>query len=132
MLYLQRVLAAVEVVPGVRRATYHAVPIATGLISQTTVSVPGFVVSAEEMVAGQNRVGPRFADTLGLRLIAGRDLRPGDEASSSAPVLVNERFARHFYRDVDVVGRTFLADGREYSIVGVASDATITALRLGT
>ena len=87
--YLQSVLTAVEALPGVRRATYHAVPIATGLVSQTAVRIPGFAGSAEETVVGQNRVGPRFADTLGLRVIAGRDLRPGDEYSASTALSTN-------------------------------------------
>jgi predicted permease len=39
--YLRRILAAAETVPGVRAATYHAVPIGTGLVSQTSVRVPG-------------------------------------------------------------------------------------------
>jgi predicted permease len=121
--YLRRALAAIEALPGVRMATFHAVPIATGLISQTAVTVAGFGGAADQMVTGQNRVGPRFAETLGLRLIAGRDLRHGDETSSPRASIVNERFAHHFFPTKDVIGRTFLLGRQEYSIVGVVADA---------
>ena len=80
--YLQRVLTAIDAMPGVRRATYHAVPIASGLVSQTAVTVPRFSGTADEKTAGQNRVGPWFAEALGLRLIAGRDLNAGDATSA--------------------------------------------------
>ena len=132
MEYLRRVLAATEALPGVRMATYHAVPIATGLISQTAVGVPGFEAPADQMVTGQNRVGPRFAQTLGLRLLAGRDIRNGDDTSSSHIAVVNERFARHFFQTVDVVGKTFLLGRQEYSIVGVVADAHDRSVRQPT
>jgi predicted permease len=121
--YLRRVIAATEALPGITSATYNAVPIATGLVSQTSVSVPGFVGPADQMVTGRNRVGPRFVETLGLRLIAGRDFRPGDDASSPRVAIVNERFARHFFQNADVLGRTFLIGGQEHLVVGVVADA---------
>jgi predicted permease len=125
MAYLRRVIAAAEALPGVRSATYNAVALATGVVSQTGVSIPGVVASSDQMVTGQNRVGPRFAETVGLRLIAGRDLTAEDQASQRRVAVVNERFARQFFQTIDVLGRTFTLshDRQEYAIVAVVADA---------
>ena len=121
--YLRRVLDAAESLPGVRAATYHAVPIATGLISQNSVTIPGFAGTAEQLMTGQNRVGPRFVETLGLTLIAGRDFRRGDELATPRAAIVNERFARQFFKTTDVLGRTFALGRDRCSIVGVVASA---------
>jgi len=119
-IYLRRILAAAEALPGVRAATYHAVPIGTGVVSQNSVRVSGHD-TADQMVIGQNRVGPRFAEALGLRLLRGRDLKIGDEAAANA--LVNERFARTFFVGTDVLGGTFSIGNQRYTIVGLVADA---------
>jgi predicted permease len=123
--YLEQAVAVLESLPGVASATFVARPLATGLVSQTGVGVPSFQSTRmEDLITGQNRVGGRFVETLGLALLHGRDLSHADRTASTSVALINESFARHFYGTTDVVGRQFLLpSGDMCSIVGVVRDA---------
>src|SRR4029453_3532474 len=50
-------------------------------------------------------VTPRYHETMGIRLIAGRLLAASDGAESSPGVVVNETFARRFWPGGDAIGR---------------------------
>jgi putative ABC transport system permease protein len=50
-------------------------------------------------------IGPRYFETLGLRVARGRGLDDVDAASRTAVALVNERFAVRFSPDADPIGR---------------------------
>jgi putative ABC transport system permease protein len=50
-------------------------------------------------------IGPRYFETLGLRVARGRALEDVDAASRAAVALVNERFAARFSPDADPIGR---------------------------
>jgi predicted permease len=53
-------------------------------------------------------IGPRYFETLGLRLIRGTRLDDTDAASRSTVALVNERFADRFLPGTDPIGRQLL------------------------
>jgi predicted permease len=80
-----------------------------------------------------NSVTPGYFGTMGMHIVAGRDLTPADERIAKPPfhVVVNQAFARHFFNGLDPVGRRFgsgnTTDG--YEIVGVVSDARYRSLR---
>ena len=80
-------------------------------------------------------VGPRFFETIGRPIVAGRDFQEGDRTGSARTVVVNEAFARLFQRHTGQgspigarVRRRAIASGQEtapepwYEIVGVARD----------
>lgn len=80
-------------------------------------------------------VGPRFFETIGRPIVAGRDFQEGDRTGSARTVIVNEAFARLFRRTTGQgspigarVRRRAGGPGREttqepwYEIVGVARD----------
>src|SRR6185436_12594548 len=50
-------------------------------------------------------IGPRYFETLGLRVTRGSRLEDVDAASRDAVALVNERFAARFSPGVDPIGR---------------------------
>jgi predicted lysophospholipase L1 biosynthesis ABC-type transport system permease subunit len=64
-----------------------------------------------------------------LRLIAGRDFRPGDLNPGAA--LVNERFAREYFNGENPVGKTFRRTWKSaaYRIVGLVADAPYRSIR---
>ena len=76
-----------------------------------------------------NRVGPAYFDTLGMRVLAGRDFGDGDTRSSPPVAIVSESFARDVARDANPIGQRFWiqatpsAPETAYEIVGVVSDA---------
>jgi len=76
--------------------------------------------------------GPRFFETFGIRLRAGREFSAADAASSAPVAIVNETMARHFFGAANPVGRHFRLPAKPdiaIEIVGVAKDAKYRNLR---
>jgi hypothetical protein len=71
-----------------------------------------------------NWVTPRYFDTLGTPLVAGRGFAR-DDAGRAPVAIVNEAMARRYFGDRSPLGRRFSFDevDRVYEIVGVAADA---------
>lgn len=66
------------------------------------------------------RVSPGFFQVLGVRAVAGRTLRAGDErACSTCVVLSYEAWRTQFGADRSVVGRQIKLDGLERTVIGV-------------
>jgi predicted permease len=82
-----------------------------------------------------NRVSPGYFDTMGIRLVAGRDFGERDTTSSPPVAIVNQSFARAFFRGRDPLGETFQieeppgAPRPQYQIVGVVTDTKYFDLR---
>ncbi len=83
-----------------------------------------------------NRVSPGYFQTMGTKLLAGREFDDRDNASAPPVAIVNDTFARRFFKgQVDIVGRTFhreAAAGKPetlYQIVGVVKSAKYYELR---
>ena len=84
------------------------------------------------MVAALNRVSGDYFDTAGISIVAGRSLRPSDDISTLKVAVVNQSFARHYFADQDVIGRTLKIDIDEsgpWQIVGIARDTISGNLR---
>ena len=88
-------------------------------------SVPAGRDTVQSAVIG---VTPEYAATLGLDVVAGRDLEVGQAADSLGAVLVNEAFARAV--GPDVVGRrsSMMFRYEDAAIVGVVSDFHLAPL----
>ncbi len=50
-------------------------------------------------------VGPRYLETLGLKLLRGRSLTPFDASPGQEGVIVNQRFASRYFPDGDAIGK---------------------------
>jgi predicted permease len=74
-----------------------------------------------------DRVGPGYFETMGTRLIDGRDIAEGDTATSRHVAVVNQSFARRFFGGESPIGKHFGKDGlryaADYEIAGVVEDA---------
>ena len=69
-------------------------------------------------------VSTGYLETLGLRLIEGRDIADSDRPDTPLVALVNEAMARRYWNGQSAVGRTFTAarTTRTYRIVGVVAN----------
>ncbi len=89
--------------------------------------------SAADRIVGVDQIAPRYLDTVGMRLLSGRDVTARDSASAPRVAIVNRAMARRFYGLTDVVGRRFHWEGdpagSEIEIVGVVRDAAYSSLR---
>jgi predicted permease len=129
--YVNRAIAALNAAPGIQSATVSADPVGS-LGNTTLVDVAGFESApTEERMVGRNVVGARFAETVGLHLLHGRDITIADSRTSARVALVNESFARHYFGTANAVGRRFrlLGQPEAHSIVGVVSDARDRGVR---
>ena len=103
-------------IPGVRRVAYsRSVPLSgSGGGNTFRLDVPG--QEPREVMGG--RVGPAFFSTLGVRMLAGRDLQAADQHA----VLVNATMARLLDPADNAVGRGVRLDGAIRQVVGVFQD----------
>lgn len=73
------------------------------------------------------RVMPEFFRVIGDRIVKGRPIDERDTAGSQHVAVINEAFARQFFKNEDPIGKHFGKGGMEYAndyeIVGVAKDA---------
>jgi len=74
-----------------------------------------------------DRVTPGYFSVVGNPILRGRDISMRDTATSTHVAVINEAFARKFFKNEDPMGRHFGQHGigseREYVIVGIAKDA---------
>jgi predicted permease len=71
-------------------------------------------------------VRENFLDAMGIPLLAGRSLRPQDDAKAPKVVVVNQTFANKYIPDENPIGKRFTFDTKkpdEIEIVGLARDA---------
>lgn len=128
------VLRRARELQGVRSAsTSFTTPIGRTSWNDVLV-VPGYTPSGmRDALAFFNQVSDGYFATLGTRLLAGRDFVPADQARPAPVAVINEAAARHFFRGVSPLGRTFSVQrgdstGPEMEVVGVVEDAKYQSL----
>lgn len=131
-----RLLEEVRQSPGVMAASASGRGLMRGTGVKATLAAQGQLLGKMDFLnSSLNAVTPGFIDTLGMRLLAGRDLAPGDEKQQPAPVLVNQAFVRRFLANREPIGQLIGPpgpDGRAVGssrVVGVVSDAKYRSLR---
>jgi predicted permease len=77
-----------------------------------------------------NWVAPKYFQTLGTPLLAGRDFRFEDEGRSRVTI-INQSMARYFFGDTDPIGKRihFDDDAKPYEVVGIVGDANYLEIR---
>ncbi len=128
----QRLLDRVGALPGVRSASLSLFPLVGGSGRTSSALVPGYTARKGEADDVQVMlVTPHYFDTVGMKLVEGRDLGPQDRAGGASVAVVSEAMARHFYPPGSVLGRRFglkIKDD-ETAIVGVVRDARINSVK---
>ncbi|MFL6209742.1 MAG: ADOP family duplicated permease [Pyrinomonadaceae bacterium] len=75
---------------------------------------------------GGNVVGPRFFETLGIRLLRGRDFNANDTEAAPRVAIISESMARSIFPNENPVGQLlpdeFNTAGTDTEIIGVVSD----------
>jgi ABC-type antimicrobial peptide transport system permease subunit len=76
-------------------------------------------------------VSPNFFQTMGTRLLAGRDFSARDHDKGQKVAIVNESMARYYFGSTDVDGRSFQIVGFPVPVtaVGMVADARYQSLR---
>lgn len=116
-----------EAVPGVIGVTYTDwVPLGSvaGTSPMDQLDVPGYTpASNEQMLIHRATVPPGYFDLLHIPLVEGRDFTEGDDETKPAVIIVNQTFARRYFRGSNPVGRNVRFGGDSATVVGVVKDS---------
>jgi len=129
----EEMIRRLAAMPGAEAASAARLRLFSGWVSNGPISIPGMEPKAS-MNLNTNAVGPDFARTTGMRLLAGRDLTWADVEGKRRVAVVTEEMARYFFGNVNVIGRRYSSGTHydaadDYEIVGVVSNARYTQVR---
>ena len=137
----QQLLGRLAEVPAVRAVTLSGVTPISGAGASRFISVEGFAESPDaRRYVPLNWVGPRYFETFGTPLLAGRDFAFTDKGGPPVAI-VNQAMARYYFGDRDPIGGRFQLVGpsssgitgappdQAYTIIGVVGDAKYMDLR---
>jgi putative ABC transport system permease protein len=126
--FAEALVEGVRALPGVTAAAFTTnVPLAplnwvARYGCEGRVPVPG-----ELLMTADRLVGPRYLETLGLRLRGGRTITDRDLASTQPVAVINESLARECWPAQDPIGKRVLrmsrSGTRALQVVGVVADA---------
>ena len=125
----QQAKVRILALPGVKRVNVATHLMLTDPESGMTqrVTVPGVEWPPDQpnVPIRFNAVDPGYFQTVGTKILEGREFAPADGPAAARVVVISQAMARRFWRGGDPVGRHIIADGKDYLIVGVAEDAKI-------
>ena len=127
----------VRQLPGVDSVAAASRAVMRGSGIKMTVAPAGQTIARDDFLnTSFNGVTPDYFDTMGLRILAGRDIAQADSGRQKPlPVVVNQAFVRRFFPSENAVGRSFgsgmpgAAVGSSFQIVGVVTDSHYRSLR---
>ncbi len=134
----REVLTGLEALPEVQSASLYGFGLLSGngwherVVADGQDPAPG-----EELDCQATLVGQKFLETLGFRMLSGRDFTPQDEWAASFtnapwPAVINQAMARRYFGDADPVGRRLHFPGRpdqKFEIIALVKDAKYDSLR---
>jgi predicted permease len=136
--FYKNLLQQVRSLPGVTAASYATVSLLAGNEWDSTMSVEGHQgKDGEDMQAFMNGLSPGYFQAMGVPMLAGRDFDTRDEGEKATVVIVNRKFAEHFFGSVDkAIGRHTGFGGApdtklEMEIIGVVENSLYEGPREG-
>jgi predicted permease len=116
-----------ESAPGVLGVTYSdVIPISAAVPSTPwhQLKVDGYLPAPDEqMIVHRATVPPGYFRFMGIRLLEGREFSEADESGKPLVLIVNETFARRYFRGANPIGRSVDIERRRATVVGLAADS---------
>ncbi|MFN7934295.1 MAG: ABC transporter permease [Bryobacteraceae bacterium] len=134
--FYRQLLENVRAVPGVKSAGHASVALLSGDEWDSSTQVEGYQAKdGEDMQAFMNSLSPGYFDTMGIRILEGRDFDVRDFREDSKVAIVNRKFAEHFFKGKTAVGRHLGRGGPhgklDTEIIGVVEDSLYEGPREG-
>jgi predicted permease len=88
---------------------------------------------ADDYFAAWDRVSAGYFEVIGNPIVRGRGISEQDTATSQKVAVINEAFARKFFKNEDPIGKHFgrnAGASREFEVVGVSKDARYLTVNL--
>jgi predicted permease len=126
-LYAQ-ILERLGTLPNVQSVSMATYAPLSGTQRSSSIQIPGFTPEPDQVpVVEDLLVGPKYATTLAIPLLRGREIEIRDTASGPLVAMVNETFVERYFKDQNPIGRTFNFDddtdgGNSIEIIGVIGD----------
>ena len=128
--FQRQALEAIQQLPGVQSAAYsNSVPLS---IDQSHTDVfpadKTDLQPSDRITVVYYQVSPRFFETIGTPLLAGRDFTWRDDAQSPRVAIVNLAFAERIFHADSPIGKTFPGWANAVEVVGVVADGKYETL----
>jgi predicted permease len=130
--FYRRLFARLDALPGVRGATFAAIPLIADYTWDTSVLLPGETArTAVRHYSNLQTVRENFFETLGIPRVLGRSFTAEDDAHAPKVAIVNQTFARKYFPGQSPLGqRVRESEGDpELEIVGVVGDTKYDSQR---
>ena len=136
----QDLLARLEAIPNVRSASISGCTPIQGCGSSRYVMVDGVTeMPGERRLTAVSWVSPRYFETLGIPMLAGRDFDFRD-AGRPRVAIINKAMTRHYFPNQSPIGKNIRVDrdsstggwhgdDQRYEVVGVVGNAKYVELR---
>ena len=132
----QEIMERLDRAPGVRSASLSGPTPLQGAGASGMATVEGFQERPEERRwISITYVAPRYFETLGVPLLAGRGFRIEDQTQPNVAI-INQSFARYYFGNRAAIGKhvtlehvTGASQARTYEVVGIAGDANYYEIR---
>lgn len=135
--FYQALLDRVRSAPGVRSAGIASVALLTGNEWDSSLAVEGHrAKDGEDMQAFMNSVSPDYFKTMDIALLEGRDFNRTDGREEPKVIIVNKKFADHFFPGGTAIGKHVGFGGgpntkMEIEIIGVVANSLYEGPREG-
>jgi predicted permease len=114
--YLDELQSRLRQIPGVESTSLSTIPPLGGRVETTGTEIAG-----RQIPIHVSRVSPQFFQTMGIPILRGRTLLPGETHS----IVVGDSFARLGWPGKDALGGKFTSDNTNYIVVGVVGVARL-------
>jgi len=129
-----RLQSDIAALPQVRGVALAEIALLSGDVDMSGIIVPGYEPKeGERMSVRENFVGPNYFSTMGIPLVAGREITRQDGPNAPKVAVINEQFARKYFGAENPTGRRFhntsKKDDPGVEVVGIARDGKHADLR---
>jgi predicted permease len=124
----QQILERLSTLPNVQSVSMATYAPLSGTRRSSSIQVPGFTPEPEQSLDVEDiLVGPKYATTLGIPVLRGREIEIRDTPTGPPVAMVNQAFVEGYFKDQNPIGRTFnfddeTDDSAPLQIIGVIGD----------
>jgi predicted permease len=130
--FYEQLSARLDTLPGVRAATFGAVPLIAHYGWNTRVLLPGETEkTSSEHIANRQATRENYFTTMEIPLLRGRGFTEQDNLRAPKVAIVNQTFSRRFFPNDDALGKRVREGDNEpeVEIVGVVADTKYNSQR---
>lgn len=134
-IYYPRALELVRAIPGVSAAAFSTFKPQGGALPPEPIGRAGTPIGDGDMTAEWPQISPGFFDTMGVRVVRGRDFTFADTQSSGKVAIISEQLERQLFGEGRGLGEHIRVSRRPEwqaaEVVGIAGDARVFDVRGG-